>query len=330
MQKHGSGFGRLPSCCLGPMGITLDVAILTLTGFALLGLGTAQDAVACPTNLQSSVTNDTEASLGGRVAMPGRYPYMVSLHNRLTRSHFCTRVLVDVDLVLTAAQCVDPTNAAVATFPQLYIGGIGSGADADTEEHEACSTLIHAQYGNVTDGYDIALIRLRRPSNKTPVKLLYGSIAGNQDTRSVGWVDGLDGNTGVLHEVDLAVPAAEKCSEELNAECEGCAINILPQMVCGQSPGRNACPGGVGWPLLVPVDGIEATPSCGSDDILGGILSFAFKCSDEENRGHKLPAVYTNVSEFTSWIQSTGDGLENRILKNPDIPDADAEFCYFV
>lgn len=76
--------------------------------------------------------------------------------------------------------------------------------------------------------------------------------------------------------------------------------------------------GGAGSPILiVPNDDIE--PSCGESDVLAGILSFGFQCDYESRKFLQSPNVYTKISSIISWIQTLGDGLENKVYINPDL-----------
>lgn len=69
---------------------------------------------------------------GGDPAVPGRYPYMVSLQ-KFPRIHFCGGILVKKNVVLTAAHCVHPDTRNSELFPSVSIGGVDVKGDADTE-----------------------------------------------------------------------------------------------------------------------------------------------------------------------------------------------------
>lgn len=55
--------------------------------------------------------------------------------------------------------------------------------------HDSCTTIIHSSWdGNVTNGYDVALIELSDISKKTPVDLdITGKFQEGMEFTAVGW-----------------------------------------------------------------------------------------------------------------------------------------------
>jgi secreted trypsin-like serine protease len=106
----------------------------------------------------------------GEDADPERYPYLVSLRQRLfsgETTHFCGGALISPTTVLTAAHCVSTLDPG--EMPIVHIGrycqGVCTGRLAafnNFEIAEAISVDVHPSWRNIFAGDDIAVYTLRR------------------------------------------------------------------------------------------------------------------------------------------------------------------------
>ena len=62
------------------------------------------------------------AGQGGQSAEEDRFPYVVSLRNNETNTHFCVGTLVSAQWVLTPAHCLEGDADRLIQSTVLYIG----------------------------------------------------------------------------------------------------------------------------------------------------------------------------------------------------------------
>ncbi|GMH32695.1 hypothetical protein BSKO_00529 [Bryopsis sp. KO-2023] len=242
--------------------------------------------------------------------VPNRYPYAVVLQHRQSKSRFCQGVLIEEDLILTAAHCVDEFAKFSEKFPLLAIGGANSESDADTENRRVCRTIIHDQWeGFPENGYDIALLELNKPSTKHVVKLdweVNGTSGGRVIHREwkgetltfLGWEIDKDGNNPVvMNQTTLEVWSEDRCQRNIRP------VEFMDSMMCAKAKGVNlgVCSGDSGGPL------VQANEGCGENDVLAGALSFGPSCNNRTSRA-SYADVFTKVSSFRDWIEKRGKG----------------------
>lgn len=284
-------------------------------------------APSCPSN---NPPEKAERIANGYDSPLGRYPYMASLKN-FQGDHICGGVLIDHDLVLTAAHCVHPSIGGTEQYPRIEIGATRAKNDKDSEFRETCRTIIHQSYNyaRITAGYDIALIQLEGNSTKTPVKLFRDSLSPGQDSRAMGFGVTEKGEIPpTLQEIDMKIKANEECEKDLEEDCEranaGEGCNFLSSMICAQVFDGDVCKGDSGGPLIFVDSKVET--GCGKDDYLVGLTSFGLGCVGE--RALRYPGVYTYVPAFADWIITRGGAgpkKVNRIIY--ENPDADEKKC---
>src|SRR3954454_1161570 len=117
-------------------------------------------------------TSPAHAIVGGHDAAAGAYPSIAEVH--LAKSFLCAGTLIVPDWVLAACLLGSVTVAAVATpvsFPgpliDVYIGSTRAGAGELVPVSEA---IVSPSY-LLTQGYDVTLLHLSRPSASTPTKI---------------------------------------------------------------------------------------------------------------------------------------------------------------
>lgn len=104
--------------------------------------------------------------INGQKAIEGSWPWIVSLRVIMKNgsfSHNCGGSLIDTDLVLTAAHCIN--GLTIRQFI-VVVGTYDAKAQPDQSYVYAIKEYkIHSSYSliNVKYGYDIALIKLNKP-----------------------------------------------------------------------------------------------------------------------------------------------------------------------
>ncbi|EFX80465.1 hypothetical protein DAPPUDRAFT_304142 [Daphnia pulex] len=145
---------------------------------------------------------------------------------------------------------------------------------------------------------DIAILTLTERVNYTstisPVCLppLTGTreLYENEDATVIGWGSlNYSGSTvpTVLQEVSVRVTANSHCKD--NYKSAGFQI-MDNSMICAAAPGKDACRGDSGGPLIY-------RSKTGSWTQIG-IVSFGIDCAHE-----KYPGVFTRVASFRQWIR---------------------------
>ncbi|GMH32419.1 hypothetical protein BSKO_00253 [Bryopsis sp. KO-2023] len=251
---------------------------------------------------------------GGTDAEPGRYPYATSLQRHRhsgkhdPKDHFCGGVLIAEDLVVTAAHCVHPGVPGSETFPMLHIGGRDLVDDVDTEIRETCRTIVHQDFDpeDITKGFDIALLMLDSKTTKTPAKLDISQAKSSVGkAKVVGW--GKDATKPFfleLQEVELVIVQNDECKVQV-------FDGVTSSMMCAQGNNSDVCKGDSGGGL------VKVSNGCGENDVLIGLTSFGYECTDTVKGQGRSPGVYTRIFDFCEWLYKLG-GKESTIYENPD------------
>ncbi|XP_076154114.1 trypsin I-P1-like [Alosa pseudoharengus] len=233
--------------------------------------------------------------VGGQDAKAGAWPWMASLHRG---SHFCGGSLITKDWVMTAAHCFPSTST---TGLVVYLGR--QSQDGRVNPNMVSRTVLgiikHPSYNDDSKDNDIALLRLSSSVTFTnyirPVCLAAANSFFNSGTKA--WITGWGGTAfgsplpypGTLQEVQIPVVAESDCSMAYYSR-----FVITNNMMCagllGQG-GKDSCQGDSGGPMVVKQDSVW---------VQAGIVSFGIGCAEA-----KFPGVYTRVSQFESWINST-------------------------
>lgn len=130
-----------------------------------------------------------------------RFPYLASLRQPGSRAHICNGVLISEDFVLTSAHCIDETSSYSAVHkPILHIGATNiDEVNDDVEVVLVSESYLHPCW---EDGhkpeFDLALLKLRTPSDKPYPIVLFGhyQIQTGQQLAMAGW-DSRGEKTGV-------------------------------------------------------------------------------------------------------------------------------------
>src|SRR5919107_3362134 len=113
------------------------------------------------------------AIVGGSDAAPNEFPSVSEVI--IAKGFLCTGTLIAPDVVLSAGHCGSITGgagvASPASYPpQLIEVYIGSNKPGQGEKVPVSKVTNHPSY-LLGSGYDIVLIKLSRPSSKTPTQV---------------------------------------------------------------------------------------------------------------------------------------------------------------
>jgi secreted trypsin-like serine protease len=242
-------------------------------------------ALAAPATLASAApTGHPAPQIVGGGSASQTYSFMVALLQN--GSQICGASLISPTWAVTAAHCVSGST------PDQLTVRVGSADRTSGGELAGLSRIVvHPNY-NTND--DIALLQLASPVQAAPIRIADSAPVGTA-TRLLGWGQetpepGGDGGPDQLKELDTTL-VASGCAEGFDAATELCVNN--PQGPDGSNQG--ACYGDSGGPAITLVNGewqlIGATSRSG-----GGST-----CAVD-------PSIYTNVTAFKDFVQSTMAG----------------------
>ncbi|KAK2863571.1 hypothetical protein Q5P01_003104 [Channa striata] len=228
--------------------------------------------------------------VGGQDVSPGSWPWQAALH--INRTNFCGGSLINNEWVLTAAHCFkisdDPKNVFVFLGMQSLVS-----SNPNEIRMTVTQVIKHPNFDPIKVFNDITLLKLSSPVNFTnyiwPICLAASDSTFYTGTNVwvTGWgktEDGVMSNN--LREAEVQIVGNRQCN------CDYAFINITDSMICAgfRAGGKSTCQGDSGGPLVRKQNGRW---------VQGGITSFATGCALP-----KIPAVFTRVSSYQSWINS--------------------------
>ncbi|MDQ3233629.1 MAG: serine protease [Pseudobdellovibrionaceae bacterium] len=252
--------------------------------------------------------------VGGRSAQ-GHYEFYAALHpSRDSKSSICGATLLGKNVAVTAAHCIH-NSSRLSLMVDLGKDGRYQGEPDRLRPVKA--VLPHPDYNPATKANDIALLFFESrddDSNAATIILDHAleppshllRVIGMGNTSSLGTLE-----TGILREVDVQLLAGEIC--------EAAHQKFGEKIVCAGSHegGKDACQGDSGGPLFVPSSGSEPARFI-------GIVSHGEGCAQ---RGQ--PGIYTRVSSYAAWIQSSLQRFEDSSSADrPAILKLIRNYCY--
>ncbi|KAM5349925.1 hypothetical protein ACJ41O_006430 [Fusarium nematophilum] len=251
---------------------------------AALALPSFSSAAALP---QSTDVAELNSIVGGEQAVPGDFPFIVSL-SRTGGSHFCGGTLLNADTVLTAAHC---STGQTASRVQVRAGSLKRNTGGTLVG--VSQIIIHPSYSSSTINNDVAIWRLSTPistgSSVSYARLpAQGSdpVAGSLATVA-GWGTTSEGGTSSpvdLRKVTVPIVSRATCRAQYGTS------RITNNMFCAglEQGGKDSCQGDSGGPII--------------DDATGtliGVVSWGEGCAQPDFSG-----VYARVGSLLPFISS--------------------------
>ncbi|KAM9711403.1 mast cell protease 1A-like [Dama dama] len=228
-------------------------------------------------------TGEAGKIIGGHEAKPHSHPYMAFVEYQVSEDiFFCGGFLVCEDFVLTAAHCLGSSI-------NVTLGAHNIREQERTQQViPVRRAMLHPWYNDKTWANDIMLLQLAWKADMTdaasPINLprRWQKVKPGKMCSVAGWgqleVDMPSADK--LQEVDLEVQSEEKCIARFRN------YNPITQICAGDPNKRkNFFSGDSGGPLVC-------------DGVAQGIVSYG---RDDGT----TPDVYTRISSFLPWIQTT-------------------------
>lgn len=242
--------------------------------------------------------------VNGHEAMLGDWPWIAALGYRNNRNPgpewYCGSTLINNRYVITAAHCILETPPWI-----LYLVRLGD-LHLDDRVNDGATpvdiavenTYTHEKYSSSPITNDIALVRLKRTVQFTPlimpiclptmIEFRTNSLV-NEPAFVAGWgrVNFTDKFSPALQDLRLPIIDNAICKRQYDRLS---GSKISNKMICaGFMEGKqDACQGDSGGPLVYLKNGTF---------YLIGIVSYGYRCAQPG-----FPGIYTRVSEFLDWI----------------------------
>jgi secreted trypsin-like serine protease len=239
--------------------------------------------------------------IGGTYADAKRYPYYTYLRKTLRSGSVfvCGGSLVNPDVVMTAAHCIDSNPSDPVVQIQAIVNYTQTQYFTGYEYSRMGTSYIkHRDYDSLRIVNDIGLVYLDAPVYEvSPVKLNDNSYSPSVGASVTVFGHGRISNavtpeySKYLMEVSIPIVSFQDCND-WNSYW---GIIVDQSMICAgaSSGGKGACKGDSGGPLII-------RGSSASQDIQVGIVSFG------SSKGCSIvnyPSVFTRVSYFKQWVQ---------------------------
>lgn len=280
-------------------GLVLHIIIILSFGILFQNVSSATYSCSASATCGCSANSATLTRIvGGEPAAASTWGWAVSIRNRYTGSHFCGGSIISDTHILTAAHC---TIDSFASTLRVYAGTTSSSSSAG-QVRSVSKITNHPSYSSSTYRNDIAILKLSSPLdlNALGVDLVClpdGSTSGeyppaNIDLVAVGW--GVTSQGSNIVSPYLQQVTVQSVSSTSSYCRNSGVVDSSTQMCAGVMPagGKDTCQGDSGGPLLM------FTSNNVWEQV--GITSSGDGCA-QANR----PGIYTRVSAYKSWIDST-------------------------
>ncbi len=257
----------------------------------------------------SSSGSDVSINVVGGVQIPiSSAPWQVALVSSSASTNFlgqfCGGSLISTEWVVTAAHCVVNSSGSQRQPSEFSIlaGTSSLSTTGRSGLLGVSSVVVNPQYSRSALANDIALVKLSQPitlqaGSVSTISLMRGQVGTGQSALISGWgaTQYLSPSSSpsyypsALYGATVYVQSDSTCTSYLSSSYQSAS------MMCAGTSGfwQDTCYGDSGGPLAVTDNGAYA---------LAGITSWGRGC------GWTTPGVYTRVSSFANWIDSTITG----------------------
>ncbi|XP_039207963.1 transmembrane protease serine 12-like isoform X2 [Crotalus tigris] len=253
----------------------------------------------CGTRPAMDETASGNRIVGGHDALPGAWPWQVSLQVYrfgIGYHHICGGVVITNNSLLTAAHCIRKWKnpefwRAVFGLHHLYHH------QYYTKESQIKAIIIHSHFKKETYENDIALFKLQNPITFNdyiqPICLLPSHLFLGNDTPCyiTGWGSAHEEGEKIyiLQEAQVDIIPQNICNRY---DWYGGAITM--NMFCAGSEGGavDSCQGDSGGPLMCYIRDV-------THYYLVGITSFGRGCGRPNN-----PGIYVRLVNYRNWLKT--------------------------
>ncbi|NXT46051.1 CTRL protease, partial [Pluvianellus socialis] len=254
---------------------------------ALLGSPSRPSAslTGCGVPAISPLVQYSERIINGQSAVPGSWPWQVSLQTR-SGSHFCGGSLISEEWVVTAAHCQFNPYSHVVVLGEYDL----TSSSESVQVKSVSRAITNPNWDPYTLNNDITLLKLSSPARLgarvSPICLPPANLGLPTNLRCVttGWGRISTSSQAMaprLQQVALPLISPSQCMQYWGNQ-------ITSSMLCAGGVGASSCQGDSGGPLVYQNGNVWT---------LIGIVSWG-----NSNCNVRTPAIYTRVSQFRNWI----------------------------